>query len=110
MVFINAAILSAAFCREINVISSIPPGEVLCPGREVVFTCVTRGSEFIAWMSDDYIGGGRQLEFSTANEIGAKSRRSNALATLVIKTNNGGTTVLESQQRFNVTAVLLILL
>ena len=39
----------------------------------VVFTCVVRGSNSMAWTSDEYIGtGGQRLEFSAAESAGTR--------------------------------------
>ena len=39
----------------------------------VIFTCVVRGSNSMAWTSDEYIGiGGQRLEISTAEAVGTR--------------------------------------
>ena len=39
----------------------------------VIFTCVVRGSNSIAWTSEEYIGtGGQRLELSAAEPIGTR--------------------------------------
>lgn len=107
-IIIITAILQAVFSQDLypHLSSTLLPGKVLCPGEEVIFTCVTRGSSIIAWMSDEYIGGGKQLEFSTENEIGEhKVTRFGAIATLVNKSDDGEMiTVLESQLQVNISA------
>ena len=46
--------------------------QVAFVGEIVVFTCVVRGSNSMAWTSDKYIGvGGQQLQFSARENVGA---------------------------------------
>ena len=45
--------------------------EVAYVDEIVVFTCIVRGSNSMAWTSDEYIGtGGQRLEFSAAEPAG----------------------------------------
>jgi hypothetical protein len=83
-------------------IISTQPAELhnLCPGQEVTITCETRGSQIIAWTSDEYIGRqGVQLEFLSIDPVGVTRRTSSAVASLINNTNDNGVTVLVSQLR-----------
>ncbi|MCG8621182.1 MAG: hypothetical protein MJE68_04145 [Proteobacteria bacterium] len=59
----------------------------------IVFTCVVRGSDIMAWTSEEYIGtGGQQLPFAAAEPEGSVQRaiRNNqTVATLVTAVNTG---------------------
>jgi hypothetical protein len=69
---VNAAISPAGFTQRITIVKPQQDTlEGLCPGEEVLITCETRGSEIIAWTSEEYIErGGTQLEFATFNNVG----------------------------------------
>ncbi|MCG8621744.1 MAG: hypothetical protein MJE68_07065 [Proteobacteria bacterium] len=76
---------------------------MVCPGQEINYTCETRGSQTLAWASDEYIeADGSQLDFATFNTVG-DTRTSpvnpNTVATLINKTNETGKVILESQLR-----------
>ena len=42
-----------------------------CPGEEILFECVTIGSQILAWMSEDYIGQGTALNLTHISRTGA---------------------------------------
>ena len=95
---IHAASLPVAFSQMIS--SSLPDRQVSCPGEEIIFTCVTRGSAVISWTSDEYIGRGDSLTFSTLDNLGethTSTINPDVVATFVSDNNDGGTRVLESQ-------------
>lgn len=102
---ITATLYILTLCFNNIVISqriiSTQPNELhnLCPGQEVTITCETRGSETIAWSSDEYIGRAAHLEFSSSEIVGVTKRAwsSNIVATLANNTNENGVTVLVSQ-------------
>ena len=77
--------------------SVVADGEFVCSGQEINFTCVTSGSQFIAWTSNQYIDtDGSQLEFVQFNTVGETKRslmNSNTTATLIRKTNITGVEV-----------------
>jgi hypothetical protein len=82
-------------------------GNQACLGSEVLFTCETRGSDVIAWMSDAYIGsGGVQLGFVAAGSSPGDTRRSGSnpdtISTLTREYEHQGMTVLESTLRITV--------
>ena len=72
-------------------------------------TCETRGSAFLIWTSDEYIGD--QLDFNTGNSLNLTQRGSvdsNTTATFISNTIEGSTTiVLVSQLRIIVSSVSL---
>jgi hypothetical protein len=83
-------------------IISTQPAELhnLCPGQVVTITCETRGSQIIAWSSDEYIGrSGAQLQLSSTDPVGVTRRTSSTVAALINNTNDNGVTVLVSQLR-----------
>ena len=97
---IHAASLPVAFSQMIS--SSLPDGRVLCPGEEIIFICVTRGSTVISWTSDEYIARNKPLEFTTIDDVGethTSTINPDVVALLVRETNDGGTPVLESLLR-----------
>ena len=59
----------------------------VCSGEELIFTCVTKGSQILAWSSDEYIGSlGVQLEFTLSDTPGflrASDDNPQTLATLI---------------------------
>lgn len=56
--------LGPAECQTV-LNSTLSNERCACPGEQVVFTCITRGSHTLVWSSNEYIGsGGYQLEFS----------------------------------------------
>ena len=92
----------------ITLASTVSAEESVCPGEEVTFTCITRESAIITWMSTTYIGD--QIGFNTENMVNETHRSSidsNTVATLVINTNENGTMVLESQLRIIMSSVSL---
>ena len=79
----------------------------VCPGM-VSFTCETRGSEILAWFSDQYIGeGGLQLQFAAGDSVVGEIRKSGSIvqtvATLTNSTVDNGVQVLVST--LNITVV-----
>ena len=69
----------------------------------VTFTCVTRGSNSIAWSSDEYIGADR-MEFASAEREGTtrSAADSGAIGRLVSVSNENGNVILVSQLQLNV--------
>ena len=70
----------------------------------VLFTCVTRDSPILAWSSDEYIGRGVQLEFTSADQPESIMRSNinpDTIATLVAITIESNEVVLQSILRIN---------
>ena len=89
-VIVDNSLQIAASSPLIVLNSRLSEGQRVCPGDQIVFTCVTNGSASLAWSSDDYIGqGGIQLEFGSYHDPGriARNRASpiGTQATLVSK-------------------------
>ena len=83
-------------------------GNYTCQGEEVVFTCTVSDSTLsvlvIGWSSDEYIGPGALLQFTT-NDMPGENRTSmidgnvTALAILARNTNDNGVLMVESTLR-----------
>ena len=72
-------------------------------GETVTFTCVTRGSNGIAWSSDEYIGsGGVRLEFIPIDMEGATQPVGQTVATLVRVSYEDGEIILVTQLQISV--------
>ena len=71
---------------------NLPDGEILCPGREIVFRCEVHNSLTIAWRSNEYIQrDGNTIRFATFDDPGmTKSNAENptTIATFVNKSSN----------------------
>ena len=86
--------------------STISLEDLLCPDRNVSFTCEIRGpSPTIQWISHQYIdAGGSALDFNgLVDRVGAtrSQANSNSIATLITNTVENGTRILVS--RLNIT-------
>ena len=78
--------------------------------ENVIFTCVTRDSNSIAWSSDDYIGsGGLRLEFASVEREGT-TRNANSIASaqLVSVSRTDGIVLLVSQLQISVQSTFQI--
>ena len=99
----------AVSSQLVTVTSDISPGDVLCPGTEVVFTCTTRDTAILTWISDEYIG--NPLEFNSGDDLDQIRRgsiNSNTTATLVSRSvENNTILVLVSQIRITVSSISL---
>ena len=73
----------------------------------IVFTCVVRGSDNMAWTSEEYIGiRGQQLPFAAAEPAGTVRRatgNSQTVATLVTAVNTGEVMIV-SELRITITS------
>ena len=91
----------AIFAQTIS--STVTDGEFVCPGQEITFNCETRGSQFVAWTSNEYIeSDGTRLDFAQFNTVGQTKTspiNPNTIATLINKTNETGVDLLVSQLR-----------
>ena len=97
---IIATSLSTVSSQTVKVTSTVSDGEVVCPGEEVILTCMTRDSIILIWISDEYIGD--QIRFTTVNSLNETRRDSvynSTIATFVNDTTEGGIRVLVSQLR-----------
>ena len=66
---------------------------------------MTRGSPFLAWSSDDYIGDGVLLQFSSFDPVGTtRVVNSDTVAVLVDVSMESGVTVLESTLQLTVSS------
>ena len=87
----------------------ISAGEIVCPGKEVTFTCVARGSGIITWTSDEYIG--NPIDFNSRDMPGETRRSSvdsNTIATFIESNlEEGNTLVLVSTLQITVSSVSL---
>jgi hypothetical protein len=64
--------------------------EVAYVDEMVVLTCVVRGSNSMAWTSEEYIGtGGLQLPFIAIEPEGSVRRANQTVATLITAVNTG---------------------
>ena len=82
---------------------SVPSGSQVFINQPITITCVTRGSQALAWRSDEYIGPGQQLSFNINNIPGDTDSSSNgAEATLVRLVNSNGEIMLQSILRVSV--------
>ena len=87
------AAATCATCQESILTSTLRVGRVACPGEEVTFTCTVRDSSTLpvlqlTWSSDEYIGSGDLLQFTTNNSPGTSdSRMINGNVTAIL-TNN----------------------
>ena len=98
----------AVSSQLVTVTSDISPGDVLCPGEEVNFTCTTRNTAILIWSSNEYIG--NPLEFSSRDDLDRIQRGSidsNTAATLVSRSVENGTILLVSQLRITVSSISL---
>lgn len=104
-VIISAAICVS--CQDRNLTSTLREGSHACEGEEVVFTCTVRDSSglqilVLAWSSDEYIGSGDLLQFTTENMLGTNDTSTidgNVTATLTRNTIDNGVRILESTLR-----------
>ena len=90
--------------------STINDGDIVCPGQVITFTCETRDSGVLVWISDDYIGEGSQLEFAEINDLPLVLRssiNSETVATFITNANINGTLVLVSQLNITVSEAFL---
>ena len=81
--------------------STLTDDQRQCPGQPVVFTCVTRGSQTIAWTSLEYIGpAGVRLLLASFDVIGSpivSQINPSVQASLVNRSLDNGVQVLESE-------------
>ena len=87
----------------------ISAGEIVCPGKEIIFTCVSRDAGIITWTSGEYVG--NPIDFisrDTPGETREGSVDPNTIATLIDSSIEQGTIpVLVSTLRITVSSVSL---
>ena len=95
-------------CQQQQLTSTLREGNYTCQGEEVVFTCAVSDSTLsvlvIGWISDEYIGPGALLPFTTNDMLGANRTRKidgnvTAFAVLTRNTNDSGVLMVESTLR-----------
>ena len=89
--------------------STLINGGYACQDSQITFTCVTRGSLGITWISNEFIGpGGAELAFAAQIHNPGDTRRSvshpTTVATLVKEYDDGGVQVLVSSLQITTTA------
>ena len=99
----------AVSSQLVTVTSDISPGDVLCPGTEVNFTCTTRNTAILIWSSNEYIGNPLEVNSrDNLDQIQRGSIDSNTTATLVSRSvENDTILVLVSQLRITVSSISL---
>ena len=84
--------------------SSVPSGSPVYPEQPITITCTTRNSQILAWESDEYIGGGGQVVFTSNNlPDSIDTSRNGALAILISVTTNNGEPIIQSELLINIT-------
>ena len=104
---ISTAAALCVSCQQLT--STLPEGNLICPGDEIIFTCIIKGSPtltslILGWSSSEYIGpiGLTYLQFTTDSIPGANETsmiNGNVTAILTNNTVVNGVPVLESQLR-----------
>ena len=95
LVLLSAGIIQAG-ARNI-LTTTLSSDRQVCPGEEVIFTCVVQGPH-LSWSSDEYIGrDGERLEFGTINKPNETSNYSSTVATLLSKIERNGVTEIVSR-------------
>ena len=85
---------------------SVPDGSAVYINQPVTIHCITRGSQAMAWRSDEYIGSGRQLAFNSGSTPGAIDTSPNgAQATFVRMDNDNGELMLQSILSISVVSI-----
>ena len=78
--------------QELN--CTLSQGYYACPGERLIFTCLMRGSQVLAWSSEEYIGRDQQIEFLSIDRTGT-TRQSpidpNNIASLINISRENGT-------------------
>lgn len=85
--------------------STLPEHGNACPGEKITFNCVVMGSEhltslILAWSSEEYIGRGNFLQFTTSNQDGDSTegtRADNVTASLISVGSTNGIPSLTSE-------------
>ena len=93
---------SVTTVNPVMLTSTLSDKQVACPGDIVKFTCVTRGSLIIAWLSDNYIDG--RVEFASVDVGRPRVINSNAVATLVSAEVVNEIRILTSQLMITITS------
>ena len=84
--------------QTVSLSSTLPGNNKVCPGAEIIFTCVVHGPH-LSWSSDEYIGvDGRRMEFGIKDDIGKQHHRLSTIATL-LNISKSDEPMIESQLR-----------
>ena len=107
LVLLSTAIIQVG-ALIISVNNTLPSDYEVCPGEEVIFTCVVQGPH-LAWSSEEYIGsGGKQLEFGARDhERLNKTVKINSLSTVTLLniSETSGVTTITSQLKIIASAM-----
>ena len=96
IVHVGTCTLDTVLC-EPDLSPSVPDGSAVYVNQPVTINCITRGSQAMAWRSDEYIGRGQQLTFNSGSTPGAIDTSPNgAQATFIRADNNNGEVMLQS--------------
>ena len=102
---IHVGTLNTVLC-EPDLSPSVPDGSAVYINQPVTVHCTTRGTQAMAWRSDEYIGRGQQLTFNSGSMPGATDTSPNgAQATFVRMDNNNGELTLQSILRISVASI-----
>lgn len=84
---------------------AIPVERVVYPEVEVTFTCIAVDSIIVSWISEEYIGSSREIQFSVNDAPGSNEtcqNDPNTIATLIDNSVENGVPVLTSQLNITV--------
>ena len=80
--------------------SSLNADHLVCPGELVIFTCTTRQSPILEWLSEEYIGTGRdRLQILSESDRNTSSITPDAVALRINVTRDHGVIVITSELR-----------
>ena len=85
--------------EDVTLNSKINAEQVVTPHVRVNFTCITRGSDILEWLSDEYIGpGGDRLQILSGSSRNSATSNSNpdTVATRISVTTENGEVVIVS--------------
>ena len=90
---------------QLDLLLSVPDGSSVYADQQITITCRVRGTQVIAWQSDEYLGPGGQLAFGPSDQIGKivnSQVMDQTFALLTVKYTQDGTPRLESQLHLTV--------
>ena len=95
------ALSIAALVPPVQLTSTLFNGDTAYEGQQVVFTCVTTGTDdILTWRSEHYIEGILQVSFhDPLGSTDSNPQNPSTVATLINATSNGGVIVIESRLR-----------
>jgi hypothetical protein len=84
--------------ENVTITSTISSEQPVCPEDRLNFTCETRGSDFIAWISKEYLNSdGSRVEFTFVDKGEIREINRNTVTTLVSADSINGIRVLISR-------------